>query len=144
MLHFEYRPGAFIDSGYHITEVKNIVIEAVNCGGKMDTWKETVVQLWEDTDATATKENLSCYKALGILNKVNRMSPLQGDTEILFEYGNASFHTAQLKVLSINQDSDAITLSLSGTQTDCKAREACMIPVADTVSECCTPESGCC
>ena len=29
---------------YHITEVKNIRVEAVDCGARTDSWEETVIQ----------------------------------------------------------------------------------------------------
>ena len=44
---FEYEPGHFVGANYHITEVKNITVDAVDCGARTDFWKETIIQLWE-------------------------------------------------------------------------------------------------
>ena len=44
---FEYTAGQMVGANYHITEVKHTTIESVDCGGRMDAWNETVIQLWE-------------------------------------------------------------------------------------------------
>ena len=44
---FEYQENKFVDTNYHITEVKNTAIHSVDCGGRADQWNETVIQLWE-------------------------------------------------------------------------------------------------
>ena len=47
---FEYNEGQFVDTNYHITEVKNTVIHSVDCGGRADQWNETIIQLWESPE----------------------------------------------------------------------------------------------
>ena len=42
---FEYRLGEFVNANYHITEVKHIKIDAVDCGARADAWNETIIQL---------------------------------------------------------------------------------------------------
>ena len=44
---FEYAPGRLVGANYHITEVKNITIDSVDCGSGTDFWKETIIfQEW--------------------------------------------------------------------------------------------------
>jgi len=38
---FEYKEGQFVGANYHITEIKNITVDAVDCGAGTDFWKET-------------------------------------------------------------------------------------------------------
>jgi len=53
---FEYKSGHFVGANYHITEVKNISIESVDCGAGTDFWKETIIQLWESPKENDTLE----------------------------------------------------------------------------------------
>lgn len=144
---FEYRPEHFVGANYHITEVKNITIDAVDCGAGSDFWKETVIQLWESPDELETLRYMSASKALRILDRVDRIKPMDKDVEVRFEYGNATFHTAQLYVSSFTFDENSLILKLAVEKTDCKAREKCGVkPQAPATTEqaCCTPGSGCC
>jgi len=45
-LTFEYDKDRFIPDTYHITEVKNVTIDSVDCGGNSDSYTQTIVQLW--------------------------------------------------------------------------------------------------
>ncbi len=143
---FEYVPGKWVGANYHITEVKNISVDAVDCGAGTDFWRETVVQLWESPKEREKREFMSAFKALGILNKVDRMKPMVRDAEIKFEYSNDSFHTAQLFVNDYSYNEEKLILNLAVEKTDCKAKETCGIvePEATVSQEGCTPGSGCC
>ncbi|MBC29584.1 MAG: hypothetical protein CMH48_01955 [Muricauda sp.] len=143
---FEYLPGKLVGANYHITEIKNVSIDSVDCGARTDSWKETIVQLWESPDEKGKKNFMSAFKALGILKKVHRIKPMQLDTTLKFEYGNAQFHAAQLFVDGFAMEENALTIRLSPTKTDCKAKDACGVePVKEVVQEaCCSPGSGCC
>lgn len=143
---FEYKPQHFVGANYHITEIKNITIDSVDCGAGTDFWKETVIQLWESPDEHETLEYMSAYKALGILNKVDRIKPMEKDVELKFEYSNASFHTAQLFVHSFSVVDSQLILKLGVEKTDCKARETCGVqaPAEAEEAACCTPGGGCC
>ena len=43
-LYFEYQTGQFVRSDYHITEIKNVSYDTVDCGGVQNKWEETIVQ----------------------------------------------------------------------------------------------------
>jgi len=145
---FEYKEGQTIGANYHITEVKNVTIDSVDCGAGIDFWKETIIQLWESPKEIDKKEYMSAFKALGILNKVDKMKPMERNVEIKFEYSNTTFHTAQLFVNDYLIDGENLKLILGVQKTDCKAKEACGVPVEENTSEnkeaCRAPESGCC
>lgn len=143
---FEYRHGETVAPNYHITEIKNISVDAVDCGGHTDFWRETVVQLWESPVEKETSSYMSAYKAMSIINRVNRIRPLQQDSVIKFEYGNARFHTAQLPVMGVAIGSEQLKIKLMPDITDCKAKSECGIPeeAVNTSATNCAPGSGCC
>ncbi|TXN37328.1 hypothetical protein FVB32_03315 [Flagellimonas hymeniacidonis] len=146
---FEYAEGKFVGANYHITEIKNVTVDAVDCGAGTDFWKETIVQLWESPKEKDKKDFMSAYKALAILNKVDGIKPMVKDAEIKFEYSNSDFHTAQLFVHDYTMDDQSLVLKLSVEKTDCKAKETCGVAdsseevVAETSSGC-APGGGCC
>lgn len=146
---FEYTPNLLVGANYHITEVKHVSIDSVDCGSRTDSWKETIVQLWESPNELGKTEFMSVYKALGILNKVGKMIPYHLDTEIKFEYGNATFHTAQLFVNDFEIRDNNLILKLAVEKTNCKAKEACdvhqeMETIDQVLEPCCTPDGNCC
>ncbi len=143
---FEYASGKFVGANYHITEVKNITVDSVDCGAGTDFWKETVIQLWESPEEKDNRDYMTAYKALGILNKVDQIKPMEKSVIVKFEYSNDQFHTAQLFVNDFTIDQDKLVMKLGIKQTDCKAKEACGVPVLTSTAteEACTPGGGCC
>ncbi len=143
---FEYSTGQLVGANYHITEVKNVTIDTVDCGSGTNFWKETVVQLWESPSEKGKREYLSVYKALAILKKVDGIKPMDLDTELKFEYGNTDFHTAQLFVSGHTIDDDQLRIELAVEKTDCKAKETCGAPVGTRAEAeaCCSPGGGSC
>ncbi len=144
---FEYAPNLLVGANYHITEVKHVTIDSVDCGAGVDAWKETIIQLWEDPNELGKTEFMSAYKAMGILTKVGHMKPYVADAEIRIEYSNANFHAAQLYVNDYEIRNNNIIIKLTSQPTDCKAKEACGIaaPVGvESQAGGCAPGSGCC
>jgi len=142
---FEYAPNQLVAANYHITEVKHITIESVDCGAQTDSWKETIIQLWESPSELGKTEFMSVYKALGILNKVGKMKTYVADAEVKIEYGNATFHATQLFVDAFEVRGANLIVKLSITKTDCKAKELCGLSEELTKDQSsCSPNSGCC
>jgi len=142
---FEYAPNLLVGANYHITEVKHITVDAVDCGAQTDAWKETIIQLWESPLELGKTEFMSVYKALGILNKVGKIKSYIADAEVKFEYGNATFHATQLFINTVEIIDANLIVKLSVSKTDCKAKELCGVPeepIAEQPS--CSPNSGCC
>lgn len=142
---FEYAPGMLVGANYHITEVKHVTIDSVDCGAAVDAWKETVVQLWEDPSELGKTAFMSAYKAMGILSKVGKMKSYVLDAALKIEYSNARFHTAQLFVNDYEIKGENLIFKLASQPTDCKAKETCGIQpeVVETAGSC-APGSGCC
>jgi uncharacterized protein DUF6428 len=51
--------------GYHVTKVKAVTYNTMDCGGVADTWKETVIQLWNPGD-DPEREHMTVAKFLAI------------------------------------------------------------------------------
>lgn len=150
---FEYAPNLLVGANYHITEVKHMNIDSVDCGSQTDAWKETIIQLWESPNELGKTEFMSTYKALAILKKVGTIKAYTLDSEVKFEYSNATFHTAQLFVNDFEIRENNLIIKLAIEKTDCKAKELCGVPekvvniaedIVEKVESCCSPSSGCC
>ena len=143
---FEYAHTKWVGANYHITEIKNTSIDSVDCGGRSDSWKETVVQLWESPKEKEKRTYLKAQKAFDIFNRVNGIKPLMLNTLIKFEYGNDTFHTAQLEVNEVVAQDNQLIVKLHSYETDCKAKDL-RVPaekILEKASNCCDPESGRC
>ncbi|WP_370478899.1 DUF6428 family protein [Tamlana flava] len=146
---FEYKPGLLVGANYHITEVKHIKIDSVDCGSQTDNWNETIIQLWESPSELGKTEYMSVLKALGILKKVGKMKPYDINAEVKFEYSNTTFHIAQLFVNDFEINGNKLIVKLAVEKTDCKAREICgapevLQPVYENDEPCCSPNGNCC
>jgi len=147
---FQYTPGQLVGANYHITEVKHIKIDSVDCGARKDNWNETVIQLWESPSELGKTQFMSAKKAHGILNKVGKMKSYDLDSEVKFEYGNQLFHTAQLFVNDYEIHGENLMFTLAVQKTACKAEDICGIEnttnktVQATEATSCAPGSGCC
>ena len=146
---FEYAPNLFVGANYHITEVKHVTIDSVDCGSQTDAWKETIIQLWESPSELGKTEYMSVYKALAILKKVGTMKPYILDSEVKIEYSNATFHTAQLFVNDFEIRDNNLIVKLAIEKTDCKAKSICGVIedkelVLETEEPCCSPNGNCC
>lgn len=138
---FEYQDGKYARPDYHITEVKNVSYDTVDCGGIRNQWTETIVQLWEN-EMPELNHSVDTTKALKIFDVVERVRPTFGEVELKFEYGNANFHTAIMQVKEIVV-SDKIEVKLLSEHTTCKAKDRAAT-VEEKNAACCTPGGGCC
>jgi hypothetical protein len=145
---FEYQPNDFVKANYHITEVKHIKIDSVDCGARFDAWNETVIQLWESPLEIGKRDFMTVYKALSILNKVGCIKSFEPDSEVKFEYSNDTFHTAQLFVNDYEIRDKNLIFKLAVEKTDCKAKSVCCaeekVEEPVTAESCCVPASDCC
>ena len=146
---FKYTQNKYVGANYHITEVKHLTVDSIDCGSQTDFWKETIIQLWESPKEIGKTDFMSVYKALAILKKVGKMKPYTLNAEVKFEYSNAAFHTAQLFINDYEISGKNLVLKLGIEKTDCKAKEVCGVSefietVGSNVETCCGPDGNCC
>ncbi|MEO6285613.1 MAG: DUF6428 family protein [Dyadobacter sp.] len=138
-LQFQYEEGKFVDSSYHITEIKQAPIVSVDCGGQMNTWTEVIVQLWEPS-VKEVDRSMRVSKALKIVNLVEKTMPLNPNATVKIEFGNSKFDTRQMYPGEFVADGEAFTVNLVPDFTQCKAlsrNQSC--GTASAESSCCAP-----
>ncbi len=134
-----------VGPGYHVTEVKAVTIEAMDCGGKAATWRETVIQLMDGTAEEAQAGFMTNRKFLAIYNRVTSRIPVRDEAEVRFEYGNDRSPALQYHVSHLEAQAERVIVHLQTPGVQCKAGEACGLPSeASSAEESCAPGSGCC
>lgn len=122
---FEFPLGP-IHKGYHLTEVLRARVDAIDCGGAVDHWSETVLQLVEPGTQEGTR-TMRTDKALAILQRSNDLIALDSDSAVLLEYksaGDSSTTAAQrFHIESIQSAAGQLRVITLGTTTQCKAAE---------------------
>src|SRR5205823_10035498 len=113
--------GHAVHTGYHLTELKAVSLDTVDCGGQTNRWHETIVQLW--VPANADNNYMTAAKFLKIFDKVRGMIPLNFDAAIRVEYGDENFFPSTYDVRSITHAEDVTRVLLQARETTCKARD---------------------
>lgn len=85
-LTFEYQKGLYVRMDYHLTEVKNVSFDTVDCGGIRNAWQEVHVQLWEN-EVPEPSHRVDTSKALKIFQVVDKVRPILADTVIILVKG---------------------------------------------------------
>ncbi len=144
-LQFEYQNNQIVAEAYHITEVKNVHVDSVDCGGHLHTYDETVVQLWIDKNEKKD-QHMAAEKALKIFKIVDQKKPLLQDTPIFFEYGDEVTPTSIYQVDRVKNEVNRILVKMSVPATACKPKQLLNV-VQNAVSNAagyCGPGTGCC
>ncbi|MFT5706813.1 MAG: hypothetical protein ACI9ES_001100 [Oceanospirillaceae bacterium] len=127
----------------HITEIKQQSIRSVDCGGKQNAWSETVMQWW----AAASEDDghrVSSTKVLEIFDRVNQVSSIDMNTELLLEYADKTLGVAYYMLNLSSIDNDTIYFELIGGQTQCKASSTCGTKSNGCGSSKNKQQAGCC
>ena len=165
-LQFQYAETSWVDQSYHITEIKQAPITSVDCGGKMNSWTEIIVQLWEP-GMKQQERAMKVRKALSIIELVERSLSLNPKATLKIEFGNSQFDTRQMFPGEISVQGENLVVDLRPDTVQCKAierggscgttanGEECCSPVVAiekpkirlttlASAEVCAPGSGCC
>jgi hypothetical protein len=118
---FESAEGDVIHSGYHLTEIKAVSYDTVDCGGQKNRWNETILQLWVPENADS--DYMKAGKFVHIYDKVRAMVSVDGDAEVRIEYGDANFFPTAYGLRNLDESDDALRFILEPPATTCKARD---------------------
>jgi len=118
---FVNRDGDAVHAGYHLTELKAASLQTVDCGGQLNNWKETIVQLWVPPDPAG--DYMTAAKFLQIFDKVGGMIPLDLAAEIQVEYGDENFFPTTYRTKSISNERTTMRVLLEPPEATCKARD---------------------
>ena len=114
-------PNQTVPKAYHITEVKNVHIESVDCGGRSAEEYQTIVQLWVSGTEQANKHMLT-DKALKIFDTVERIKPIRQNTPIFFEWGYNDLATSVYTVNEVVETDGSISIKMTVPPTVCKPK----------------------
>ncbi|WP_328774713.1 arsenic resistance N-acetyltransferase ArsN2 [Deinococcus aquaedulcis] len=142
-LEFHLHGHVLVPAGYHVTEVKAVTIEAMDCGGNAAAWRETVIQLMDGSTADAQGGFMTNRKFLAIYDRVVKHIPVRDEAEVRFEYGNASTPAMQYHVTHVDAQPERVIIHLRTPGVQCKAGDACG-PSGEGVNDECAPALGCC
>jgi hypothetical protein len=139
---FVDQDGKPIHAGYHLTELKAASFQTVDCGGQLNNWRETIVQLWVPPEPD--NGYMTTAKFLRIFDKVRGMIPLDLNAEIRVEYGDENFFPSTYHVRSIRRDHGATRVLLVPPASTCKARDRRVIAARPDSEACCVKADSCC
>ena len=138
---FDYG-NARVPAGYHVTEVKAVSYQTMDCGGKSDAWAETIVQLW-NPDVTDKKEFMSAKKFLSIFERAASGVPVTTTAELKLEYGNETVPAINYLVGEMTLENGNLIVKLEPPQVQCKARNRPQeLDMLEPAAGCCTPSAG--
>ncbi|MEO1625884.1 MAG: DUF6428 family protein [Bacteroidota bacterium] len=141
---FLYRPDQVVPNSYHITEVKNVYIESVDCGGRPHEERRTVVQLWDGLIRKPGRA-MTAGKAHKIFQVVDSSRPLQKETELFIEYGNQEVPTSVYRIVDAKVEEGHLLIDLTVPPTVCKPKLA-LSSLVEKANACCggTGRLSCC
>lgn len=141
---FEYGTDQFVPNAYHITEIKNVHIESVDCGGNAHDFDQTIVQLWVD-GKEVQERSMTASKAKKIFDIVDNVKPLDITSPIFFEWGNTGLATSTYDITEISESSEKIVVKLFVPPVQCKPKSLALAGVeTGETGGCCAPGGGCC
>jgi hypothetical protein len=151
IISFQWNEDYIIKNGYHLTEIKVAQVNSVDCGGKMNAWREIVLQLWEPENKQA-QEVLTGEKFIQIAKTVQELMPLDGHLPVKIEFGNKQFETRQVNLNEAHIKDGELLFFIEGYLPGCKALdrgEACgpikpKIKLSEIQNNSCNPSGGCC
>jgi Family of unknown function (DUF6428) len=113
--------GDAIHRGYHLTEIKAVSNDTVDCGGQKNRWNETILQLW--VPASADDDYMPAGKFVSIYDKVCKLVSLDEDAEIRIEYGDETFFPTAYHVANVTEGNKDLRVVLEPPAATCKARD---------------------
>jgi hypothetical protein len=133
---FQLNQSPLVAPGYHVTEVKAVSYDTMDCGGVADSWQETVIQLWNPGDEP-TREYMTVRKFLAIYDRVARHVPISNEAELRFEYGDVGQPACIYRVQNIEMEGELIFVHLRAPVVTCKARDRKQVDSDVAKAKCC-------
>jgi hypothetical protein len=127
-----------VPAAYHLTEVKRVSHESVDCGSVAHNWTENQFELWAPRAAEADQPPMRAGKFLSIVEKVRRTLSLDESAEARV-FGRVAGGADQLHaVTSVETGSKSIIVHLRPVSAQCKARDRNAGAQDETSTESCT------
>jgi hypothetical protein len=114
--------GRGIRPGYHVTEVKAGEFASLDCGANPETWRETVIQLW-DIPAEAGRPPMTAGKFLAITRKVAQAVRFDPQARLTFEVSDGVAAMQLFAAMAVETEGARVTVSLASRPASCKPRD---------------------
>ena len=129
-----------ISSHYHLTEVKRVSYETMDCGAMTHRWAETQFELWVPPLAGGLpgRDHMPAGKFISIIDRVEKELPLNGDTPARVHVALGDHPAALYDISADTAAGGRLLVELSADRTRCKAAER---RVASLTGGCCGTEA---
>ena len=124
-----------IGAGYHITELKSLDIQSIDCGGTKSAWPETQLQLLDGHSGPY----MTSAKAQTILAKSLKAIPALGTGELSIEFAPQNQGLRRYIPASPELEDGRVVLRLLEDGATCKAAS-----YAPQTTSCCGASARCC
>lgn len=131
-----------VSPGYHLTEVKRVAYETMDCGAMTHRWAESQFELWvpAGTAGAAGRGHLPAEKFLRIVDRVEAALPLHDAATVRIHASFAGQPAALYEVEAVSAAEGKLWIELGADRTRCKAAER---RVAASSGGCCgTPDDN--
>lgn len=130
--------GHEIRAGYHVTEVKDGLFSALDCGGNPESWRETFVQLW-DVAENPERGHMAAGKFLAIMRKVAEHVPFDPQAKLTFEVsdGEAAIRLFGAASIDVSEDKKLVRVALVRSPSSCKPRDRWLEQQQQQQDACC-------
>lgn len=121
-----FRAGRGIASpGYHLTEVKRVSYETMDCGAITHRWSEGQFEIWVPAVAESApgRGHMPAEKFLRIVERVEAELPLDGDATARIHASFDGQTAALYDIDAANAREGKLWIELSPDRTRCKAAE---------------------
>lgn len=128
-----------MSNDFHVTEIKKVSIESLDCCGGASVWEELVIQLWSPRGDDAPQP-MTVEKFSKILAKADALPLLDGE-HVRFEYAPLGQPAVQYALSSLNAAGDALEVELTSPYVACKPIERGRMSELSVIGEavCCAP-----
>ena len=134
--------GRHVPAGYHLTEVKRVAFETMDCGAMTHRWRETHFELWASPLPEIRPAYMAAGKFLSIVGRVEEKLPLEGETDAKIYFGDGDSLAALYSVDAINDAGGRLEVRLTADKTQCKAATRRIKGLVSAVTSCCGGEKN--
>lgn len=107
---------AKLGPGYHLTELKLAQINSIDCGGNLNSWVETQMQLLDGADGTP----LTAGKIAAILRRSAQIIDGLSDAPLWVETAPRNQGLSRYRIGSVHDSGQALEIALTHDQAQCK------------------------
>jgi hypothetical protein len=111
--------------GYHLTEVKRVSYETMDCGALTHRWSESQFELWTPANAgdAADRGHMPAAKFIQIVDRVEAELPLKADAIARIHTSFAGQPAALYDIGAVTARDGQLWVELIPDKTRCKAAE---------------------